>query len=577
MRSVIFLFDSNLALRFWRSGLSTALSMFVLFAASPCLAKGTSTSFGTNVEPTLYYNPDGMYVDMFMHSTGWWNNNAKITLNPDGMLASGSATNLINTAGYPSGDYLFYGEGEFTIDFRGSAYGNWPNNGTVPGTQVTINNITTAVVQITVPPPETIEYGSTGQAGILIDLTVNNPSNPPKNFHLICPGYKAWPNTNATFTKQFLQAVRPFTCFRMMDWMGTNGSKVSTWASRPQPDVFGCSNAGAAYERFIELANTTNRDLWINIPGYATDDWAEGMAKLLKANLKPGLHVYIEYSNECWNWGFPQWYPIETWDQSNSALTTTAAWARHGQETAYLLMHFVQIMQPIMGSQARFILAGQFGNPLYCSAGLAWIQQVYGPPKNYLYGIAGAPYFGGSGDNLDDLFASMNSGMASIAQGLQQNVALAKQYNLKYCCYESGQGLVASEANFALFLAAQQDPRMGTLYDTYGGIMNSTGVDLCNFFNFIGGWSKYGFWGATPDIRETITNPTVKYAAEAALANGGSQNISVTSINSKETKAEAKAAAKAAEAKARAAAEATKIKAAEARAIAEAARHKKHR
>jgi hypothetical protein len=165
--------------------------------------------------------------------------------------------------------------------------------------------------------------------------------------------------------------------------------------------------------------------------------------------------------------------------------------------------------------------------------------------------------------------------MAGIAQGLQQGVALANQYHLKYCCYESGQGCVANQSNFALYLAAQEDPRMGNAYDTYAGIMNNARIDLCNFFNFIDGWGQYGFWGAAPDIRQTITNPTVKYAAEAAIAKSGRQNIAAISV--KETKAQAAAAAKAAEAKARAAAEAAKIKAAKARAAAEAAKHKKHK
>ncbi len=515
-----------------------------------------------------------------MHCTVWFPTNGSnpVPLNPDGMPASGSASCLMDTLGYPSGLYQFYGKGKFTIDFRGCAYANWPNNGTVPGTQKTVDGVTTALVQVTTAAPGLGTYNGSPNPGLICDITVNDPNDPPRDFHFISPGYKAWPNTNATFTTEYLQAVRPFTCFRVMQWMGGN-SPVTTWASRAQPNVFGNRNAGAAYERIIELANTTNRDIWINIPPKATDDWAAGMAQLLKTTLKPGLHVYIEYSNEVWNWGGPAYYPdwllIETWDQSNEALTTHGAWARHGQEVAFLLMHYIQIMQPIMGSQARFVLAGQYGNTIYSSAGLAWIQQVYGPPSKYIYAIAGAPYFGGAGTDLDSIFASISTNLNLIAQELKLEVALAKQYNVKYCCYESGQSMAATQSSFSLGQAAQQDPRMGLAYQAYANVMNQAGIDLCCFFSFVNDWDSYGFYAAAPDIRETIQNPTVKYAAEAAIANSGRQNIAVAGLttgNTKLTKALALAAAKAAAAKASAAAAAAKIKTAEARAAAEAAK-----
>ncbi len=572
---------SSLVLRIGRSGLSTALAVIVLFAASPCLAGGTGTSFGTNLWSSTYYNPDNMYVDLFMHCTGWFNNTTPPTLNSEGYPVSGSATCLMDTGGYPSGIYQFYGKGKFTIDFRGSSYSNWPNNGTIPGTQQTVNGVTTALVQITTLPADLGAYNGSPQGSLLCDITVTDPNDLPTDFHLIEPGYKAWPDTNAEFTNEFLQALQPFTCFRLMQWMGTIASPVTSWAKRPQPNVFGQDNRGCAYERFIELANATNRDIWINIPIRADDTWAVGMAQLLKAKLKPGLHCYIELGNELWNWGYPyviDWSQIETWDQTNSALTMTGAWGRHGQEVAFLLMHYVQIMQPIMGSQARFVLAGQFGNESYCSAGLAWIQQVYGPPSNYLYAIATAPYFGGSGTDVPSTLASLSSNMNLSAPIVAQEVAMAKQYGLKYCCYESGQSLFCTADNFSIYQAAQQDPGMGAIYYSYAQMLNKAGVDLCCFYDFIGDWDSWGFWGVAPDIRETTNNPTVKYAAEKAIANSGSQNLGAASVSSKKlTKAEAAAAAKAAEARARWAAEAAKIKAAEARAAAEAAKHKKQK
>ncbi len=225
-------------------------------------------------------------------------------------------------------------------------------------------------------------------------------------------------------------------------------------------------------------------------------------------------------------------------------------------------------------------MAGQYGNPIYISAGLSWIEQVYGPPNQSLYGIAVAPYVSGTGSDLNSVFASLNSQLGSTQQTLQQSVSLADQYGLKMCCYESGISMFPNQTTYPIYQAAQQDPRMATFYQDYAGIMNAAGVDLCCFFDFIDDWVSTGFWGAAPDIRETITSPTTKYATEAAIANNGSQNIQTSSLTDskpEQSKAAAAAAAKAAKAKDRAAAETAKIKAAEARAAAEAAKHKKHK
>ena len=504
--------------RAWRLAVSSALILFVFMATVPCYAGNSATSYGQNVSPTLYYNNDAMYTDMMLHSSDFFRNEGPtapaLVLTANGYPASGDAQLIIQFDGYPAGDYQFYGEGDFSISFQGFKQ----------SLQRT-NNITTGTVTLTDPAPGPVTAATTSSAALLIDLTVNDPKNPPTNFHLITPGYPAYPN-NPTFGQPFLQALAPFTCIRMMDWMNTNGSQVSTWASRPQPNYWGCENQGQSYEKMIELANTACKDIWINVPLYATDDWSTNMANLLKSTLNPKLHVYYEFSNECWNWGFSQWSVVEGWDQTNSALTTTSAWERHGQEVAFLLMHHLQIMQPILGSQGRPILAGQFAGPAYyCGAGLAWIQQVYGPPANYVYGISGAPYFTGTGNetDVDSIFANIdNAWNGSIIPCFQQYQALCQQYNVKLTCYEAGQGLYdGNSIQPDVFLAAQNDPRMGAEYLKFATIAESFGTDVCNFYNFIGAWGRYGYWGALTDVREAASNPTVKYVAEVQIAQNG--------------------------------------------------------
>ena len=46
--------------------------------------------------------------------------------------------------------------------------------------------------------------------------------------------------------------------------------------------------------------------MWVNVPLMVDDDYITKFATLLKEQLDPSLVVYVEYSNEIWNYGFSQ-------------------------------------------------------------------------------------------------------------------------------------------------------------------------------------------------------------------------------------------------------------------------------
>jgi hypothetical protein len=47
-------------------------------------------------------------------------------------------------------------------------------------------------------------------------------------------------------------------------------------------------------------------DPHFNLPAAFEDDYARSFAELVKTQLAPNLRATLEYSNETWNWGFPQ-------------------------------------------------------------------------------------------------------------------------------------------------------------------------------------------------------------------------------------------------------------------------------
>jgi len=170
---------------------------------------------------------------------------------------------------------------------------------------------------------------------------------------------------------------------RFMDWGATNASPQQEWADRrlpshifmngiinsraPAPESEGNRETGAAYEHMIALCNATGRNLWINVPHLASDEFITRLAKLIRfgsdgvnpydapqasprfAPLRSDLRVYVEYSNEIWSGGFS--FPQGNWaeDQAAKAGLTKAQFnARRFCETW-------RIFQQVFGGTQRLV------------------------------------------------------------------------------------------------------------------------------------------------------------------------------------------------------------------------------
>ena len=129
------------------------------------------------------------------------------------------------------------------------------------------------------------------------------------------------------FRRALIDYCRPWHCLRYMDWLGTNGSIDITWGARKRPgfytqvgesgDLLGLFGppmplwqrqwaSGVALEHCITLSNATRTHAWLNVPHLADDNYMREMAMLVRDRLDPALKVYVEYSNELWNWSFLQ-------------------------------------------------------------------------------------------------------------------------------------------------------------------------------------------------------------------------------------------------------------------------------
>jgi len=140
---------------------------------------------------------------------------------------------------------------------------------------------------------------------------------------------------------------------RFMDWGATNASPQEAWIDRrlpghifqngiinsrqPSATAEGNRETGIAWEHMIALSNATNKDLWINVPHLATNDYITKLAQLIRfgsdgtgnpftstqANppfppLNSNLRVHVEFSNEIWSAGFS--FPQGNWAEEQAAL-----------------------------------------------------------------------------------------------------------------------------------------------------------------------------------------------------------------------------------------------------------------
>ena len=360
------------------------------------------------------------------------------------------------------------------------------------------------------------------------------------NMRLIRPGYPA--NTTQVFTKGSLQAYQiPFSAIRFLGTDAANnycqnlgncfdGTQVApvTWANRVQvTDAFQgglpaknsnhIESHGDAWEYMIMIANSGNHDMWINIPVNADDDYVTQLATLIKngnqytAGLHPGLHVYVEYGNEIWNFGF-----------NESIINQNYANAEGISNDQHYVERTIQMGQMFAGifgtgslnTTVRPVALWQYTQELTFYGTLGWAEQRFGQPvKNLLWGIGEAPYYNPTDTStVDNIFNTLWTGSDSVRRDFIGWQAVASFYGLKEVGYESGPSLVGGTGAYAT-----RDNRM-IRSEEHHFLDNwfAVGGDLVNFFALRGNVSEFGDWLLVEDF-EDLNTPKAR-GAKAIIA-----------------------------------------------------------
>jgi hypothetical protein len=156
------------------------------------------------------------------------------------------------------------------------------------------------------------------------------------------------------FDGKFKERYTHFRCIRFLNWsVPTNDSLPFTdltWGSRPTKDsqTYSVEYLGTPWEEIIELCNSMEIDPWICVHHLSHIDptYYTNLATLFRDNLDPSLTLTIEYSNDTWVVGTPQYNYLLA--QANArgipgAQEQTRVASLYGERSAELFIRFTQV------------------------------------------------------------------------------------------------------------------------------------------------------------------------------------------------------------------------------------------
>jgi hypothetical protein len=493
------------------------------------------------------YEPQHFFADIMRQAQPWnvvGDTHTQAPRDADGWpTGDAEIILLIGLGGRPqpgaAGVYRLSFRGEATIRFTGG-----PSGSAVVRNQAydPVTGRTTADLDVS-PQNTSLILAFRGQAGGIKDLRVMRPGHDPSE----------------VFSQLLLERIRLFSTLRFMDWLGPpsggmNSNAEASWSDRTVPGYAIQARApdhGAAWEWIILLANAARKDVWINVPYLATDEYVTKLAQLFRYGsdgvepytspqsnpvfppLDPDLKLYVEHGNELWNGIFE----FARRNEADAAAEVAAgdphhlAWdgSTNGYYHAFRRMGWLAVRDANlfravfgdaeMGTRVRPVLAAQIGNAETARQGLRYIDAVHGPANPfgnpgppvswYIHAIAGAPYIEAagarSGMTVDDVIAGMRVHLETrLYPQMDAWIALAGTYGIQATNYEGGQGLIPDVSADAM-LAAQSDPRMKDLIVDLLHRWYGRGGGLFMYYALCSGYTQYGFWGLSDDFTSEAT------------------------------------------------------------------------
>jgi hypothetical protein len=397
-----------------------------------------------------------------------------------------------------------------------------------------------------------------GDGPVALSLLETDPADPLRNITVVREDQLALHELGVVFNPLWVDKVADLRVIRFMDWMFTNGAPQVTWQDRPLPQDATYVWRGVPVEVMADLANQIGADPWVNMPHMADDGYIRAFATYMRDHLDPALKAHVEYSNELWNFMFPQ----TAWVRDQAL----ALWGDDAGDDAW--MQFAGLRAAQMADIWRAEFAGQenrlqivvgthtgwpgLEEPLLMAPLALEHGQLTAPPVDRFDAYAVTGYFGyelGDEEQQDTVLGWIATSAAiarakaaetgtdpetylaahrhdlaydlaaeALRQGslgdllrdtLPYHAGVAARNGLRLVMYEGGTHVVGQGAaveNDALtefFVGFNYSPQMGALYDELLEGWTAAGGTLFNAFVDVAAPSKWGSWGALRHLDDT--------------------------------------------------------------------------
>lgn len=379
----------------------------------------------------------------------------------------------------PQGTYVVLYDGEGTLDFDFDA-------------------------EISSQTPGRLEVSVQPSAGIMkLTILSSVQGNHVRNLRFLLPGTEAT-YQRAPWCAEWKEKLTPFRVIRFMEWALTNNSPLRAWADRPQVDDYTYTIKGIPYEWMIRICNELDADAWVCVPHLADSQYVANLATVFRDSLDAGLSIYVECSNELWNWMFSQaHYGLDSLDQG-------LPWPeRLGPKIEEVMAIWTGVFAGQTDRLVRVV-----GSQTYYLDIVDRILDYVDP--DMVDALAATWYVGLDGDSLDCYGAGLTAQKVfDLAYGelrgdlsyfLRGNKSIAEVEGLRFIYYEGGQHFTPNpfgsmQPYNQVLEDVQSDPEM---YEFYCELMDTVrAIDarsLATHYRFISGLSgRYGSWGALED------------------------------------------------------------------------------
>ncbi len=255
-----------------------------------------------------------------------------------------------------------------------------------------------------------------------------------------------------------LTDLAPYKVLRFMDWNLTNekDNPQAVWSTRKLKTQ--AQNEPVAFEWQIDLCNRTKKDYWVNVPHAMSEADITQLATLVQKLLDPSLRVYVEYSNEVWNGGFPQ----HGYAAGKASSLGLAGSDPAGAYYVYASVRAYEAFESVFGKGSPRlvkVLAGQAAWTGPCDAHMKALADTKINPKGTkpdFYAIA--PYFSGAS------ISALKSASTTAAGWTTSSAKCATGGGLPLISYEGGADSYSAGAGCTTL---QHDTQMHDLYMSY--------------------------------------------------------------------------------------------------------------